>query len=105
MSQNPNQSQRWFPTRQQLKDTDKDPGALERAFRQLLTQHYALQDQVNLMRVNGHGPIASSTGPPPGCGPTDTMILGLRVAPVDVQTLADGTKLTWVKKDGNFQVK
>jgi hypothetical protein len=91
--------QRWFPSVDQL----KDPAATERAFRQLLTQHYNLQDSVASMREEMSKPITTkSSGPPPGSGPTDTQILGLRVAPVDVQTLADGAILKWDKKSGNF---
>jgi hypothetical protein len=31
------------------------------------------------------------------------MLLGLRVAPVDTDALADGTTLTYVKKAGHFE--
>ena len=91
--------QRWYPTTQQL----KDPSALERSFRQLLDQHYALQDEHNalLARVNTH--VEKPTGPPPGSGPTDTMLLGLRVEPVDSRTLANGATLKWVAADGRFK--
>lgn len=94
-------NQRWYPSKEQL----KDPDAVERSFRQLLTQHYDLQDRFAALHAKVHGSASAPQGPPPGSGPTDSMILGLRVAPVDTQTLADGTKLTWVKKDGNFQFK
>ncbi len=92
-------SSRWYPTQEQLKDTS----ALERALRQVLKQHYDLADrhQRLLERVNSSRP--ASEGPPQGSGPTDTMLLGLRVAPVDVQTLADGATLKYSKKDGNFR--
>lgn len=91
--------QRWYPTTQQLKDT----GSLERSFRQLLNQHYTLVDRFNELLVSMGKPVETPTGPPPGCGPADTQILGLSVAPMDSQTLADGAKLTWVKKDGVFK--
>ena len=91
---------RWFPTRQQL----GDPGALERSFRQLLTQHYDLQDKFDALHAKVHAPASpAESGPPPGSGPTDTQLLGLRVAPVDVQTLADGAALKFDKKSGNFR--
>jgi hypothetical protein len=98
-------SSRWYPTSSQL----KDPEWTERSFRQMLKQHYDLQDQVNGMREQ----MASDTrgrgkkpdAPPPGSGPSDSMLLGLRVAPVDSATLADGTTLTYVKAAGNFQFK
>lgn len=94
-------TQRWYPTVDQL----KDPARTESAFRQLLDQHYALLDKVNGMAAasKAEKDKPAPKGPPPGCGPTDTQICGLRVAPVDVQSLADGTKLTYVKKNGNFQ--
>jgi hypothetical protein len=88
---------RWYPSREQL----GDPGKLEQAFRQLLTQHYELQDRVKRMsedRASGETGADTDTS-----GPSTTKLLGLRVAPVDVQTLADGAKLTFVKKAGNFQ--
>ena len=94
--------QRWFPSREQL----KDPASLERTLRQVLTQHYDLVDAHAETRKMIPPPTnATSSGPPPGSGPSDSMLLGLRVVPVDVQTLADGTKLTFVKKDGTFQFK
>jgi hypothetical protein len=43
---------------------------------------------------------ASVLAPPPGSGPTDSIMLGLPVAPVDPGTLANGTKLTWNKQKG-----
>jgi hypothetical protein len=95
---------RWFPTQSQL----SDPSNLERTLRQILTQHYALQDRVNASQAEhtvGQTSKAVKKGPPPGCGPSDTQILGLRVAPIDVQQLADGAQLTFVKNAGNFQFK
>lgn len=94
-------TQRWFPSREQL----KDPAATERAFRQLLTQHYSLVDRFNDLHAKVHEEKPQQSGPPPGSGPVDTMLLGLRVAPIDSQVLTDGAKLTFVKKDGNFQFK
>ena len=93
--------QRWYPTTQQL----KDPSSLERSFRQLLDQHYALQDAHNELLAKVNAPTNKPKGPPPGSGPTDTQICGLYVAPIDTRSLADGTKLTYVKAAGNFQFK
>jgi hypothetical protein len=91
---------RWFPTQQQL----SDPGALERSFRQLLTQHYVLQDKFDALHAKVHAPSPTAeSGPPPGSGPTDTQLLGLRVAPVDTATLVDGATLKFDKKSGNFK--
>jgi hypothetical protein len=92
---------RWYPTTQQL----KDPSALERSFRQLLEQHYALQDAHDALVAKVNAPVSKPTGPPPGSGPTDTQICGLFVAPIDANSLADGTKLTYVKAQGQFVFK
>jgi len=89
--------QRWYPTKQQIAT---DP---EKVIRQVLAQHYALQDAHNALLAKVNGPSAqeaSSSG-----GPTDTRICGLLVAPIDVKSLADGTKLTYVKAQGQFVFK
>ena len=92
---------RWYPTREQLA-----PENLERTLRQVLKQHYDLQDRYDALAAKVNAPAtAAPKGPPPGCGPTDTQLLGLRVAPVDTTTLADGVKLTWVKAQGQFVFK
>jgi hypothetical protein len=90
---------RWYPTKSQL----KDPDALERTLRQVLTQHYNLVDQVGGMREQMSQPARGKQGPPPGSGPMDSMLLGLPVAPTDLSKLADGTKLTYDKKNGIFR--
>ena len=88
---------RWYPTKQQVSE---DP---EKCFRQLLKQHYALLDQFNDYKTKNPPQAApKASGPPPGCGPADTMLLGLRVAPVDTSTLADGATLKYKKVNGNF---
>lgn len=87
---------RWFPTVEQL----KDPAAIELTFRQVLTQLYALTDR--LAAVEG-AKSGAPAGPPPGNGPSDTMLLGLRVQPVDASTLADGATLQYDKAAGNFK--
>jgi hypothetical protein len=91
---------RWYPTVSQL----KDPQATERAFRQLLQQHYALQDKFDALHKQVNSPQKSDE-PLPGHGPSDTMLCGLHVLPVDTSTLASGAKLQWVPEDGNFQFK
>lgn len=101
-----NPQPRWFPTKSQL----SDPEALERTLRQVLTQHYALQDKYDaLAKSGGSGPEKSSapaSAPesafPPGSGPSDTKLLGLNVEPVDVQTLADGATLKFNRTRGTF---
>jgi hypothetical protein len=100
----PTKGSRWYPSADQL----RDPQAVEHSFRQLLDQHYRLQDAHSalLARVNSLPSQESpSEGPPPGSGPSDSMLLGLRVAPIDTNTLADGTKLTFVKSQGHLEFK
>jgi len=90
---------RWYPTEQQLA-TPKD---IHTAFWQLLEQHYALQDHVATLTAQSAKPAANSpSGPPPGSGPTDSMICGLRVQPVDTGTIANGATLKYNKSQGNF---
>lgn len=97
---------RWFPSQAQL----GDPSALERALRQVLTQHYALVDRVNAMEAGGaakgaKGTVSAKTSAgtfPPGSGPADSYLLGLPVTPVDVETLADGATLKYVAKQRTF---
>lgn len=74
-------------------------------FKQVLDQHYQLVDAFEAYKRDNPPKIAGETGVPPGSGPADTVLLGLHVAPVDTRTLADGTKLTYVKAAGNFQFK
>ena len=107
------QGSNWYPTRDQLDSPEK----MMAAMKQVLDQHYALQDQVARMpgkEKKGSGKLApasasptsgSAASPPPGSGPIDSMILGLRVQPVAPNSLADGTVLTYVKASGNFQFK
>src|SRR6266852_6044419 len=90
-------AQRWYPSTSQLKDVN----ATHRAFKQVLDQHYALVDKLNAMEEKSSLP--EQKGPPPGSGPSDTQLLGLFVKPIDVQTLADGVKLTFVKSQGHFE--
>jgi hypothetical protein len=87
-------SERWYPTRDSLKDA----AGLERSFRQLLTQHYALQDRLESMQSQQQAPAQTSAS-----GPIDTKLLGLRVQPVDVKTLADGATLKWDRASGTFK--
>lgn len=92
-----NQLSKWFPTKQQL----SDPVQLERSFRQVLEQQYAIQARLDDLVAAG---AADPPGDPPaGSGPADTMILGLRVAPIDTTSLADGATLKYSKANGNFQ--
>lgn len=97
-------SGRWYPSPKQL----ENPQSTEQAFRQLLDQHYDLQDSVAAMREQMAKPTAnlgaSGSASPPGSGPSDTMLLGLRVTPIDVQTLANGATLKWNKLKGQFEV-
>ena len=91
-------TQKWYPTKQQL----SDPDAVERSFRQLLKQHYDLQDRFDAMATAQTKQAEKPKGPPPGSGPTDTQLCGLYVQPVNPQTMANGATLKWNKATGNF---
>lgn len=96
------QSNRYYPT------TDKlgSPRDIRSVFKQVLDQHYRLVDAFEAYKRDNPPKTAGANGTPPlGSGPADTMLLGLRVAPVDTSTLADGTKLTYVKAAGHFEFK
>lgn len=109
MAERQEASGRWYPSSFQLKDAS----ATEQAFRRLLTMHYDLVDSHNATReqlakpasnlAGAAGARGQSSGPPPGSGPTDTMLLGLRVVPVDVSTLANGATLKWNRAKGQFE--
>lgn len=92
---------RWFPSPAQL----KDPSSVERSFRQVLTQLYSLQDAHDALKaqVAAGKPASTPAGPPPGSGPTDSMLLGLHVAPVDTTVLSNGASLKFNKANGNFE--
>ena len=104
MSQQPtNPGQRYYP-----------PNTPEnRHIRFAFDQLYALHDehektksalataqaQVKQLSTKLAGPY------PPGAGPTDSVLLGVPVQPIDTNTLADATKLTFDKKNGVFVFK
>ena len=92
-------SSRWYPTENQL----SDPKKLMAAFKQLLDQHYTLTDQFASYKAANPPTASAPSGPPPGSGPADSMLLGLPVVPVDTNTLANGATLKFVKTNGNFQ--
>ena len=94
----PQSKARWYPSRDQL----KDPAATERAFRQLLNQHYDLVDQVDAMRQAPPQGTSGATSTS-GNGPSDTKLLGLYVQPVDVTQLANGATLKFDKKNESFK--
>lgn len=92
-------SDRWFPTVTQL----SDPAAVERSFRQILTQHYELQDrfaELHATMTKAAGP-AAAPGPEaregPAPGPATQQLLGLPVGPIDVNSLANGATLRYDK--------
>ena len=97
-----NDQSRWYPSQSQLKDAP----TLQLAFKQLLDQHYALVDKVNAMGVGtAAGAAKGGAATPSTATPSGTKLLGLNVQPIDVDSLADGATLTFVKADGNFQFK
>lgn len=95
----PSRQSRWYPTHQQLRDTP----SIAAAFKQLLDQHYELADAHAKLLEKVNAPATAPKGPPPGSGPTDTQLLGLRVSPVDTQTLANGATLKYNAVSGNFE--
>ena len=94
---------RWYPTHDQL----RDPQSTQRAMKQVLDQLYTLQDAHAKLSAD-HAALkakvsdASKTPFPPGSGPADTVLLGLPVAPVDTNSLANGAALKYNKSTGNF---
>jgi len=82
----------WYPSAAQL----ESPGAIERSMRRVLQEVYAMK------RAN--------TVPRPNAKPEEqpsflSAINGLPVEPFDPNTLADGTKLTWVAAHRRFEFK
>jgi hypothetical protein len=88
-------SERWYPVSSDLKDAK----GIEHSFRQLLTQHYELQDKFDTMQKQQAQAPAQG-----GNGPIDTKLLGLNVTPIDTQQLANGATLKWNKLKGAFEV-
>lgn len=91
------------PTTQHL-DT---PEKLMMVFKQVLDQHYALRDahaetlrQLHQLRAQVNAPQPRF---PRGSGPTDTIVLGLPVQPIDTQQLADGAALKFEKATGSLK--
>ncbi len=92
----------WYPSTHQL-DT---PEKLERAFRQVLTQHYEQRDTVSALHAKVNAPATAGTKAsqvPNNAAVTN--LLGLPIVPSDTTQLADGTVLTFVKAARNFQFK
>jgi hypothetical protein len=92
--------QRWYPTPNQLK-----PEHLERTIRQMLQQHYDLQDQLDATREQLARPQLQPTNKTTGSngnGPADTKLLGLHVEPVDTNSMANGATLKFNKARGTF---
>lgn len=93
---------RWQPTPTQL-DT---PEKMATAFKQLLTQHYALVDAhaatAQALSEAQAKLSAPAPNPPVGLGPADTVLLGVPVAPIDTQQLANGASLKYDKANGRF---
>lgn len=100
MAERQQASGRWYPSSHQLKDAS----STEQAFRRLLDMHYDLVESHTALQGQATKPTENTAaGPPPGSGPTDTMLLGLRVVPVDVSTLANGATLKWNRTKGQFE--
>ena len=87
------QSNQWFPSSSQL----SDPSALERAFRQVLNKIYQMQTAPATPDATPGAQSASTSGP------TTSMLVGLRVLPIDTTTLVDKAVLSYVKGQGNLE--
>ena len=93
---------RWYPSSDQL----KDPATTARAMKQVLDQFYSLQDRHDKLQTAhtelkdkvGAGASTGASG-----GPANSMLCGLRVAPVDSSTLANGATLKFNKLNGHFE--
>lgn len=89
---------RWYPTPE-----DTTPDRIRETLRIMLDQHYQLSDQVAKAKPAEEPRVKLAHGPLPQHGPADSMLCGLPIYPVDTQSLANGTHLTYVKKSGLFQ--
>jgi hypothetical protein len=76
---------RFYPTLPQV----STPEALERTFRQTLTQQYTLTDRHDALAAKVNAPAASA--PPTPNGPTNTKLLGLNVTPIDTNSTPYGS--------------
>jgi hypothetical protein len=105
----PEQSAKWYPSSNQL----KDPQSTERSFRNLLDMFYQLQDSHAALQSHvkqngaggaGNGAVgASKEAVPAGNSASITRVLGLPVEPSDTTQLADGTVLTYVAATRSFK--
>lgn len=92
----------YYPTESEL----SDPRSIRSVLQQVLQQHYALRDshaQLQQDLAAAKQQISALTSTPAPMGAINSKMLGLPIQPVDTNTLADGTKLTYVKATGNFQ--
>ena len=95
-----NLQSRWYPQADQL----KDPATTQRTMKQVLDQLYTLQDQHAELQKS-HAELQSkvtASGTTEVNGPANTKLLGLNVAPVDTNSLANGATLKYNKATGNF---
>lgn len=92
--------------RQKDPQLNNDLQIIYKQFYDLKDQHDATVAQLQQAQQTIAQLQTKLSGPyPPGSGPIDSMVLGLPVQPIDAHSLADGTKLTFVKASGNFQFK
>lgn len=91
-------SDRWYPNPQRLATPEKTNAVLK----EVLDRHYELADKVNAMgAAKPESPIIAPTAASFG-GPATSKLLGLPVGPSDVQKLADGATLKYVRSKGLF---
>ena len=90
-------SERWYPSKQQLDTPEKSQAAIRR----VLDLHYQLQDAHNDLKSQIAAPAGGKSNVT-SSSPTSQQLLGLPVAPVNTQSLADGATLKWSKANGHF---
>ena len=102
-----NRGSHWYPQANEI----SSHASLQNTLRVVLDQFYALQDQHDML-MQSHAALegqvreqsaSAREGPPPGSGPTDTQICGLRVTPIDTNSLANGASLKYNKSLGQFE--
>lgn len=85
--------------------TEKDfesPAKMRAVLQQVLKQHYELVDRHEELKAQVA--IQAQTPPPPQPnGPTNTLLLGLPVTPIDALSLTNGATLKWDKASGSFK--
>ena len=91
-------STRWYPSHDQL----KDPKSTERSFRETLRMLYELQDSHAALQAQ-RKQNSKEAVPATANTASEQRFLGLPVKPSDTTQLQDGTVLTYVKGSRWFE--